>query len=121
MVGLKKTLVALLFSGASAGAFAECEEVGYIATFDVKSGSEGAFEQAITTVAAKVLEVEPGTLFYAPYRGQESRYYMMERYTNEAARQAHAKSPEVLALFPAVMATLAEPITVEAVSAVCAL
>lgn len=56
---------------------------------------------------------------YAPYRAKEGRYYMMERYQNEAAREQHARSPEVLALFPAVMATLAEPVVVEPVSAIC--
>lgn len=102
-------------------AFAEpCAEVGYIATFEVKPGSEQAFESAITTVAAKVLEVESGTLFYAPYRGDSGKYFMMERYRDLAAREAHAKSEAVLALFPAVMSTLSAPIAVEPVASVCA-
>ncbi|MGI9325876.1 MAG: putative quinol monooxygenase [Pseudomonadales bacterium] len=102
-------------------AFAEpCAEVGYIATFEVKPGSERAFEAAITTVAAKVLEIESGTLFYAPYRGDSGKYFMMERYRDLAARDEHAKSEDVLALFPAVMSTLSAPIAVEPVVSVCA-
>ncbi len=98
----------------------DCEEVGYIATFEVKPGQEAAFEAAISAVASKVREVEPGTLFYAPYRGESGKYFMMERYQNLAAREQHAKAPEVLALFPAVMGTLSAPIDVEPVTAVCA-
>lgn len=99
---------------------AECTEVGYLATFDIKPGSEMAFEQAIVKVAAKVLATEPGTLFYAPYHAEGLRYYMLERYKDLAAREQHAKAPEVLALFPPVMATLASPIEVQAITAVCA-
>jgi len=103
----------------STGVHAECTEVGYLATFDVKPGSEHVFEQAIVKVAAKVLETEPGTLFYAPYHAEGARYYMLERYQDLAAREAHAKGVDVLALFPPVMATLASPIEVEELSAVC--
>lgn len=98
---------------------ADCTEVGYLATFEVKPGSETAFEQAIVKVAAKVLATEPGTLLYAPYHAEGTRYYMLERYKDLAAREQHAKAPEVLALFPPVMATLASPIEVQAITAVC--
>ncbi len=113
--------LAVFAMGFTSFAFADsCAEVGYIATFEVKPGSEQAFESAITTVAAKVLEVESGTLFYAPYRGSSGKYFMMERYRDLAAREAHAKSEDVLALFPAVMSTLSAPIAVEPVASVCA-
>ena len=98
---------------------AACDEVGYVATFEVKPGSEEAFEQAVVAVANKVDEVEDGVLLYAPYRGDNGSYYMMERYKNLAAREAHAKAPEVLELFPPLMETLSAPIGVEAVTAVC--
>jgi quinol monooxygenase YgiN len=109
----------LAIAGVSA-AHAGCEEVGYIATFEVKPGSEQAFEQAVVAVAAKVVEVEDGVLLYAPYRGEDGRYFMMERYKNLAAREVHATAPEVQALFPALIEQLAGPIGVEAVTAVCA-
>jgi len=100
-------------------AWAACEEVGYIATFHVKPGGEQAFEQAIVAAARKVVEVEPGVLLYAPFRGEDGRYYMMERYQNLQAREVHATAPEVLAMFPAVMEQLTAPIEVEPVTAVC--
>ena len=70
-------------------------------------------------VANKVVEVEDGVLLYAPFRGEDGRYYMMERYKNLQAREVHAKADEVLALFPALMEQLSAPIGVEAVTAVC--
>jgi quinol monooxygenase YgiN len=99
---------------------ADCAEVGYIATFDIKPGSEAVFEKAIVEVATKVLEMEPGTLLYTPYHAEGTRYYMLERYQDLAARELHAKAPEVLAMFPPVMATLAAPIDVTPITAVCA-
>jgi quinol monooxygenase YgiN len=100
-------------------AHAGCDEVGYVATFEVKPGNEQAFEQAIVALAGKVVEMEEGVLLYAPFRGENGRYFMMERYKNLQAREAHAKAPEVVALFPALMEQLAAPIAVEAVTAVC--
>jgi quinol monooxygenase YgiN len=99
---------------------ASCDEVGLIATFEVTEGQEEAFEAAIVKVAAKVMEVEEGTVFYSPYRGANGKYYMMERYQNLAAREAHAKDPAVLELFGPVMATLSAEVAVEQVALVCA-
>ena len=62
--------------------WAQCDEVGYIATFEVTEGQEQAFEAGIAAVAAKVMEVEPGAILYSPYRGADGKYYMMERYQN---------------------------------------
>jgi quinol monooxygenase YgiN len=67
-----------------------------------------------------VLATEPDTLLYAPYHAEGLRYYMLEGYKDLAAREQHAKAPEVLALFPPVMATLASPIEVHAITTVCA-
>ena len=100
----------------------ECssEEVGYIATFAVKAGSETEFEAAITQLAAKVNELESGAVLYAPYKGSEPGvYYMMERYENEAARQAHGQAEEVRALFPALGPVMDGAPVVKPVSAVC--
>jgi len=104
---------------ASGPVFAACDEVGYIATFEVTEGQEKAFEAAIANVAAKVIEVEEGTVLYSPYRGDSGKYYMMERYRDLAAREAHAKDPAVLALFGPVMQTLSADISVEPVALVC--
>ncbi|MEQ9450832.1 MAG: putative quinol monooxygenase [Pseudomonadales bacterium] len=107
----------LLASAASANC---AEEVGYVATFNVKAGSEAAFESAVLDLAAAVNEVEEGVILYAPYKGNEGKYYMLERYASEAAREAHGKAPEVAALFPAIGPHLAGAPDVQPVSAVCA-
>ena len=39
----------------SGSALADCDEVGYIATFEVTEGQEQSFESAIVKVAAKVM------------------------------------------------------------------
>jgi quinol monooxygenase YgiN len=110
----------MTFTAFAAGsAFAACDEVGYIATFEVTEGQEQAFEAGIVKVAAKVREVEEGTLLYSPYRGDNGKYYMMERYRNLAAREAHAKDPAVLELFGPVMETLSAEVAVESVALLC--
>lgn len=122
MIRLGNALAVIVFVACAAPgvARAACDEVGFIATFEVKPGHEQAFEQALVTVAEKVRAVEEGTLLYAPFRGETGRYYLMERYRNLQAREVHATSSEVLALFPPVMEHLAVPIAVEPVTAVCA-
>ena len=100
---------------------ADCssDEVGYIAIFDIKPGSEAAFEAAILGLAEVVNCVEPGVILYAPYKGEGGKYYMMERYTNLAARDSHGSSPEVQALFPSLGPTFNGTPEVLKVTAVC--
>ncbi len=102
-------------------ASAECssEEVGYVASFQIKAGSEAEFEAALTNLAVTVNEVEQGVILYAPYRAADGQYFMMERYENEAAREAHGKAPEVAALFPSLGPHLDGAPVVTPVSAVC--
>lgn len=104
----------------TAGAYADCSsEVGYVATFNVKPGSEAAFESAVVELAATVNRVESGVILYAPYKGNDGKYFMMERYENEDARAAHGKAPEVSALFPSIGPHVASPPDVQPVSALC--
>ena len=112
------TIVSLL---TSSPAWAQCstDEVGYVASFKVKAGSEAAFESALAKLAQTVMEVERGVILYAPYRGNDGKYFMMERYENEAARTAHGKAPEVAALFPTLGPHLDGAPDIQPVSAVC--
>jgi len=100
---------------------ADCssDEVGYIAIFDIKPGSEADFESAILKLAEVVNRVEPGVILYAPYKGEGGMYYMMERYTNLAARDSHGSSPEVQALFPSLGPTFNGTPEVRKVTAFC--
>ena len=101
------------------GATCNSNEVGYIASFKVTPGEEAAFEAGISNLAAEVNAREPGVVLYAPYKGTDGEYWMMERYQDLAAREVHAKAPEVQAAFVPVAPLLAEPPTVIPVSAVC--
>jgi quinol monooxygenase YgiN len=94
-------------------------EVGYVATFEVKPGGEIALEAALSDLAEAVNRLEPGVVLYAPFKGADGQYYMMERYQDEAARKVHASSDEVRALFGPLMNTLVGPPDVQPVSAVC--
>jgi len=112
-------LSTVAFGSVTAQAKCNPEEVGYVATFNVKPGSEAEFEAAISKLSETVLRLEPGAILYAPYKGVGGKYYMMERYKNEAARKVHATSDEVRALFPPLFATLAGQADVQPVSAIC--
>lgn len=116
-----KHLLVLLSLTLSAAAYAKCnsDEVGYVATFQVKSENIAEFETALVELAATVNAVEEGVVLYAPFKGADGRYFMMERYKNEAARAAHGKAPEVAALFPAIGPYLDGAPDVQPVSAVC--
>ena len=114
-------LLTTIFGLLSLGAQAKCskDEVGYVATFDVKPGSEAAFEAAVSQLSETVMRVESGVILYAPYKGTGATYYMLERYENEAARKEHGTSEEVQALFGPLGATLAGAPDVQPTSAVC--
>ena len=103
----------------SVPSYADCTEVGYIASFEVTPGREMAFEDAVVELAARVLEIEAGTTFYAPYHAEGQSYYMLERYKDQTAREEHAQADEIKALFPNLISMLSAPIEVKEISAVC--
>ena len=116
-----KLIIIGLLASLPVCASAECDpgEVGYVATFQVKAGSEKDFEAAIHTLAETVQRVEQGVILYAPYRGNDGKYFMMERYENEDARKAHGTAEEVRALFPTLGPYLDGPADIQPVAAVC--
>ena len=118
---LFKIVISGLVIAFTSSSYAACnsEEVGYVASFKAKAGSEAEFETALSNLAAAVVKMEPGVILYAPYKGVDGQYFMMERYKNEAAREAHGKAPEVTALFPALGAHMDGGADVQPVSAVC--
>lgn len=101
--------------------YAACDsnEVGYVASFQAKEGSEKELEAALDKLAKTVRQVEDGIIFYAPYRGNEGKYFMLERYKDEAARKAHGTSKEVAALFPTLGPLLGAPPDIQPVSTIC--
>ncbi len=112
-------LMGMALLGVASGSSA-CEDVGYIARFDVREGHEAAFEAALLALVHEVRATESGVLLYAPFKGDEPRqYFMMERYVDAAARERHASTPNVRALFAPIVQHLASDLQVHAVSALC--
>ncbi|MEE9254461.1 MAG: putative quinol monooxygenase [Pseudomonadales bacterium] len=93
-------LMALVLVEPSQAASCDSPQVGIIATFSVKEGSEEAFEQTIEELIGAVRENEEGNLLYQLFRDESGTYVMMERYASAAAMAAHGSSDHVRAMFP---------------------
>jgi quinol monooxygenase YgiN len=64
--------------------------LGVVATIKVKAGMESQFEAVAKELVAKVNANEPGCRLYALHRGEAPQTYVfMERYTDQAAVEAH--------------------------------
>ena len=64
--------------------------LGTIATIKVKPGMEKDFELVAKELVAKVNANEPGCTLYALHHGEAPHTYVfMERYTDQAAVEAH--------------------------------
>ena len=85
-----------------------------IAKIRAKSGSEKQLEQACTEMASHVRQ-EPGTLTYIMHRSTTDPTVIMvyEVYKDEAAFEAHRKTPHMAALFGKLKDLVAGPPEVE--------
>ena len=64
--------------------------LGVVATVKVKPGMEAQFEAVAKELVAKVNANEPGCRLYALHRAEAPQTYVfMERYTDQAAVEAH--------------------------------
>jgi quinol monooxygenase YgiN len=64
--------------------------LGVVATIKIKEGKGAVFEKVATELVNKVNENEKGCLLYQLYYGEvPNTYVFMERYTDEAAVEAH--------------------------------
>ena len=64
--------------------------LGVVATIKVKPGMEQQFEAVAKELVAKVNANEPGCRLYALHRAEAPQTYVfMERYTDQAAVEAH--------------------------------
>lgn len=64
--------------------------LGVVATLKVKPGMEAEFETVARELVAKVNANEPGCTLYALHRAETAgTYVFMERYTDQAAVEAH--------------------------------
>ncbi|MFC3228902.1 putative quinol monooxygenase [Marinibaculum pumilum] len=68
--------------------------IGVMAKLKVKDGQGDAFEAVAKLLVEAVNANEPGNLMYRLYKAEEpNTYIFMERYQDEAALEAHRKSP----------------------------
>jgi len=68
--------------------------IAVIATLKIKPGAEAEFEAIATELVAKVNANEPGCKLYTLHRGdQPQTYVFLERYSDEAAIEAHRRTP----------------------------
>src|SRR4029079_7503355 len=73
--------------------------LGVVATIKVKPGMEQQFEAVAKELVAKVHANEPGCRLYALHRAEAPQTYVfMERYTDQAAVEAHRATDYVKAL-----------------------
>ena len=73
--------------------------IGVVATIKVKPGMEKEFEAVAKELVAKVNANEPGCKLYALHHGEAAQTYVfMERYTDQAAVDAHRGTEHFKAL-----------------------
>lgn len=110
----KRTILAIGLVAVMAGAASAKDDgpvIATVAVFQVNEGMSAEFEDVMRGLMAAVHAAEPGTLLYALHReGETNTYYMLERYANQAAQDAHATTDEVRAFFPRLGPLLAEPL-----------
>jgi quinol monooxygenase YgiN len=90
-------------SAASAAADSKALPSAFVVKFKVKPGKNAAFEQAFAEMQKSVASAEPGNLYYDLYRIDQDpqTYVILEHYKDQAAVQAHGKSPHARKLIAA--------------------
>lgn len=76
--------------------------VGVVATLTVAEGKNADFEAAFSELMAAVEANEPGNEFYSVFRCKDNpqQYKVLERYSDQAALDAHGKSDHFKAAGP---------------------
>lgn len=89
--------------------------IGVIARLVVQEGQQDEFEGAMAELMAEVRAAEPGNLLYQVFkkRGSSTEYVVLERYTDQAALDAHGKAPHFQRMLPRLAPTLAGPLDIE--------
>jgi quinol monooxygenase YgiN len=89
--------------------------IGLVVTLKVKPGSEADFEAAMKELIPQVRANEPGCGLYALAKDPKEPgvYVMMEQYADQAALDAHGKTPYFAVAMPKLGATLAGPPTMQ--------
>ena len=75
--------------------------IDLIGTLQVKPGMEEQAEDLLRQLEHETAENEQGCLRYQWYKAEPTGlYYLLQRWTNQAALDAHAKAPHMTALLP---------------------
>lgn len=94
--------------------------MGVIATLTVAEGKNAEFEAVFADLAAAVRANEPGNEFYSLTRSKANPqvYKVLERYTDQAALDAHGKTDYFRAAGPKLAPCLAAAPDIEVLDAV---
>jgi len=75
--------------------------IDMIVTLQVKPGMEGKAEGLLRMLEDETTENDPGCLRYQWYKAEEvGLYYLLQRWTNQEAIEAHSKAPHMAKLVP---------------------
>lgn len=66
--------------------------IGVIATLKIKEGKGVEFEALANQLVEKVNANEEGVVYYDLYKQDATTYIFLERYKNQAAKDAHGKT-----------------------------
>jgi len=83
-----------------------------IVTLLIKPGMETQAEELLRQLESETAENDKGCLRYQWYRAEQpGTYYLLERWTNQAAMEAHLKSSHLAKLMPQIAHCAAEKVT----------
>ena len=86
--------------------------IDLIVTLRVKPGTEAKAEDLLRLLEQETMENDPGCLRYQWYKAEQpGLYYLLERWTNQAALDAHRKTEHLAKILPQVTEYSAEKVT----------
>jgi quinol monooxygenase YgiN len=86
--------------------------INMIATLQVKPGMEAKAENLMRQLELETAENDPGCLRYQWYRAEQPcLYYLLERWTDQAAKEAHLKAAHMARILPQLAECAAEKVT----------
>lgn len=94
--------------------------IGVVAILTVAEGKNAEFEEVFSGLAQAVRDNEPGNEFYSIFRSKENpqQYKVLERYADQAALDAHAKSDHYRSAGPKLAPCMAAAPEIEYLNAV---
>ena len=86
--------------------------IDLIVTLQVKTGMEAKVEDLMRQLEQETAENDPGCLRYQWYRAEQPcLYYLLERWTNQEALEAHFKAAHMKRILPQIAECAVEKVT----------